>query len=272
MWTCKINRRTGAPTHSRCVYPLGWSRSGLDESGARTTADAERSKSSLSERAERVSFDDFSGAEAGVRPGHRRRDLFGSFLDPAKNEHHRGSTCIHDRHERPHWRERGTARRTADKSQPHRRGPFVAKSPHAWVRGHRALRPHSQHFGPHTGLCGPTSRSPPVDRSVCGCLHTSAGTGVAFPCLASDITPKAVVRSTDAPTLQVPCKKPHPGGPDGASLWETPGRRWPETLRAPRRNGNTRRVVVIAQRKDASCKSTRDEHAADDIVNPTVAV
>jgi hypothetical protein len=34
-----------------------------------------------------VSFDDFSGAEAVVSPSHRSRDLFGSFLDRAKNEH-----------------------------------------------------------------------------------------------------------------------------------------------------------------------------------------
>ena len=69
-------------------------RFGLDESGARTTADAERPKSSVSERAERVSFDDFSGAEAVVSPSHRSRDLFGSFLDPAKNEHYCSSTSI----------------------------------------------------------------------------------------------------------------------------------------------------------------------------------
>jgi hypothetical protein len=61
-------------------------RFGLDESGARTPADAKRQKSSVSERAERVSFDDFSGAGAVVSPTHRSRDLFGSFLDPAKNE------------------------------------------------------------------------------------------------------------------------------------------------------------------------------------------
>jgi hypothetical protein len=64
----------------------GGSRFGLDESGARTTADAERPKSSVPERAERVSFDDFSGAGDIVSPSHRSLDLFGSFLDLAKNE------------------------------------------------------------------------------------------------------------------------------------------------------------------------------------------
>jgi hypothetical protein len=76
-------------------------RSGLDESGARTKADAERPKSSVSERAKRVSFDDFSGAGAGVSPSHRSRDLFGSFLDRAKNERRRAGTSIDIQDESP---------------------------------------------------------------------------------------------------------------------------------------------------------------------------
>jgi hypothetical protein len=65
---------------------LNESRSGLEESGARTAADAERSKSIVFEGAERPSLIDFSGAGADVSPSLHSRDLFGSFLDPAKNE------------------------------------------------------------------------------------------------------------------------------------------------------------------------------------------
>jgi hypothetical protein len=68
-------------------------RFGLDEQAARTAAQARApGNSSLSERAKRTSSKNFSEAGDDVRPGHHSRDLFGSFLDPAKNE--RGSAEI----------------------------------------------------------------------------------------------------------------------------------------------------------------------------------
>jgi hypothetical protein len=62
---------------------------GLEESGARTEADAKRPKSIVFEGAQRLSLIDFSGAEADVSLSLHSRDFFGSFLDPAKNEHQR---------------------------------------------------------------------------------------------------------------------------------------------------------------------------------------
>jgi hypothetical protein len=60
-----------------------------------------------------VSFDDFSGAGAIVSPSHRSRDLFGSFLDPAKNEHWRRAINIKYCREL-HRREEDALHRPAD--------------------------------------------------------------------------------------------------------------------------------------------------------------
>ena len=107
--------------------PSGPSRSGIEESGARTAADAKWPKSIVSEGAERPSLIDFSGAGAAVSLSLHSRDLFGSFFDLAKNEHpslERGSlSCLWAR--KP-WRKRwevlrlNSQRRTAcrDESGP----------------------------------------------------------------------------------------------------------------------------------------------------------
>ena len=65
--------------------------SGLEDSGARTEADAKRLKSIVSEGAKGPSLIDFSGAKADVSPIPTAvgRDLFGSFFDLAKNERSR---------------------------------------------------------------------------------------------------------------------------------------------------------------------------------------
>ena len=77
----------GRYTFAQEHKPPGPSRSGLEESGARTAADAKRPKSIVSEGATRPSLIDFSAAGADVSLSLHSRDLFGSFFDPAKNEH-----------------------------------------------------------------------------------------------------------------------------------------------------------------------------------------
>ena len=56
--------------------PPDTSRSGIEESGARTAADAKRPKSIVSKGAERPSLIDFSGAGADVSLSLHSRDLF----------------------------------------------------------------------------------------------------------------------------------------------------------------------------------------------------
>jgi len=167
----------------------------------------------------------------------------GSFLLPAvvcrcarldrPNIEHRGST-ISIKYDAELLLGRGdAARRPADNLAMSQKGAFCENSPCVGPRSSRAPTAEPALWATH----GPMRANVPVPSGTPKRMRLPPYIGRDWrgvPGLGERHHPEGGRAVDGCPTpLQVPCKKPHPGGPDGASLWETPESRCPRRYGRP---------------------------------------